>query len=130
VTTLQYQLEGQLSPFTGTLQPYLSGGFGGYTIYLDPPKADQAASTGYESFSDLMFSIGIGIDWALGSAGGLRLAVVDMIYTNWEREKLNPVAPAYQTNLFPDLLPPPPDEKSTLHNINLQLAFTFVAGGR
>jgi hypothetical protein len=130
VTTLQYQVEAEWTPSTGRLSPFLTGGVGGYTIYLDPPKADQASSTGFESFSDLMFSVGIGIDWGLGSAGGLRLALVDMIYTGWEREKLNPVLPAYQTNLFPDLMPPPPDEKSTLHNFNLQLAFTFVAGGR
>lgn len=130
VTSLQYQVEAEWAPLRGGFSPYLTGSVGGYTIYLDPPKADQASATGFESFSDVMFSLGVGLDMAFGSAAGLRLALVDMVYTNWEREKLNAVSPAYQTNLFPDLLPPPPDEKSTIHNFNFQIAFTFVPGGR
>lgn len=130
VTALQYQVEAEWAPLTGGFSPYITGSVGGYTIYLDPPKADQASATGFEHFSDLMFGVGVGLDMAFGESAGLRLALVDMIYTSWEREKLNAVSPAYQTNLFPDLLPPPPNEKSTINNFNFQIAFTFVPGGR
>ena len=130
VTTLQYQVEAEWAPLRGGFSPYLTGGVGGYTIYLDPPKADQASATGFESFSDVMFSVGLGLDMAFGEATGLRVALVDMVYTGWEREKLNAISPDYQTNLFPDLLPAPPDEKSTIHNFNFHIAFTFVPGGR
>lgn len=128
LTILQYQVAGEWS-LDRKLSPVVTGGVGGYTVYPDPPKEDAAATTGFQNFSDVMFSVGLGLDWAVSAAGGLRLSVTDMIYTGWERSALNPVAPAYQTNVWPDLLPEPPAESSTLHNINLALAFTFTPGG-
>jgi hypothetical protein len=130
LTILQYQVEGEWAPPLGRIAPVVVGSVGGYTVYPEPAKEDQAAVTGFGRFSDVMFSVGLGLDWAAGSSAGLRLILTDMIYTGWERGKLNPVDPAFQTDLFPDLLPPPPEAKSTLHNFNLALAFTFVPGGR
>ncbi len=53
-----------------------------------------------------------------------------MIYTGWDRNQLNPVQPQYQTSLFPDLVPPPPDDSSTLNNFRLSIGITFLPGGR
>jgi hypothetical protein len=129
LTVLQYQVEGEFAP-NWKLAPVVMGGIGGYTVYGDPPKSDAAAVTGFKSQSDLMFSIGVGLDWALGAAGGLRLSVTDMVYTGWDREGLNVVDPAYQSAVWPDLIPAPPEASETLHNFNIALAFTFVPGGR
>ncbi len=129
LTILQYQVQGDWAP-DWRLAPVVLAAIGGYTVYPDPPKADFASVTGFNTRADLMYSIGVGVDWNLGASGGLRLTLVDMIYTGWDRDQLNPVAPQFQTTVWPDLVPAPPAAASTLHNFNLALAFTFVPGGR
>ena len=129
LTIIQYQLEGEWSPKFARLAPFVVGTFGGYTVYKEPAKADHAGVTGQETFTGPMFSVGVGLNYAFGEASGLRVELRDMIYTDWDRNELNPVMPAFQTDLFPDLLPAPPDESSTLNNFRLSLGFFFIPGG-
>lgn len=135
LTVLQYSIEGAWAPSFARLSPFVNAGIGGYTVYLDAPKADFAGVSGFDSFTDLRFSIGVGLDFALGEASGIRLEVRDQIFTGWDRNKLNPVQGEptlirnFQTTLFPDLLPKPPDESETLNNFMVSLGFNFVPGG-
>jgi hypothetical protein len=62
----------------------------------------------------------------LGETAGFRVEIADMIYTGWDRSQFDPVALAYKTDLYPDLLPEPPSASSTLHNFRLSLGFDFV----
>ncbi len=130
LTIVQYAVEGEWGPSLGRIAPYVVGSIGGYTVYMEPAKVDFAGVTGFQRFGDVMYSLGAGLDFALGSAAGLRLEFRDMIYTGWDRDRLYPVLPRFQASLFPDLIPPPPDASGTLHNLRLALAFSFVPGGR
>ncbi len=77
LTILQYAVEAQVAPYSGRLSPFLVGSVGGYTLYKDPGKTDLAGTTGFETSTDVMFSVGIGVDWAFGAATGLRIEVRD-----------------------------------------------------
>lgn len=129
LTVIQYQVEGEWSPTFARLAPFVTGGLGGYTVYKDAAKADQAGVTGFETFTGLMFSVGVGLNWAFGEGAGIRAELRDMIYTDWDRNELNPVLPQFQTDLFPDLLPEPPGDSSTLNNFRLSVGFFFIPGG-
>ena len=130
LTVLQYAVAAEFAPSIARLSPFVNGSIGGYTVYPEAGKTDFAAVSGFETFTDIMFSVGVGLDYALGESGGIRLELRDMIYTGWEREKLNPVRPEFQTALFPDIAPVPPDESSSLNNFRLSLGFNFVPRGR
>jgi outer membrane protein W len=117
----------------GSLRPYLNGGVGIYAVWPEANKSDQHAVTGYESFTDLMFQIGFGIDFAVGSNTGFRIELTDQIYTGWERQNLYTTfdsnqLPDYSSTLYSDLVEAPPDEKTTLNNFRLALGFTFIPG--
>jgi hypothetical protein len=126
MTIVQYQVAAEWAPGFAKLSPYVSGSLGGYNVYRSASKIDQAGVTGSETFADIMFSIGVGLDWSLGETTGFRVEIADMIYTGWDRSLLDPVALGYKTELFPDLLPEPPSESSTLHNFRFSLGFDFV----
>ncbi len=114
--------------------PFVNAGVGWYVVWPEASKSDQAAVTGYESFSDLMLNVGVGLDWRLGDTTGFRVEVGDQIYTGWERDGLYPILddpavfPIYATELYPDLVAAPPEAKTTLHNFRLLLGFTFMPG--
>jgi hypothetical protein len=129
LTIVQYAVEGEWGPPLGRIFPYVVGSIGGYTVYMDPAKVDFAGVTGFQKFGDLMYTLGVGIDFAIGSTAGLRVEFRDMIYTGWDRDRFYPVLPRYQSSLFPDLMPAPPEESGTLHNLRFALAFSFVPGG-
>lgn len=129
LTTLQYGLEGQFTVLPESrVMPFLVGSVGGVVVYKDAPKVDVAGSTGFNTFSNFMFTFGGGFDYTLTGQTALRLEFRDLVYTSWDRSELNAISPAYQTQLFPDLLPAPPAAKKTLHNLRLALGFVFVPG--
>jgi hypothetical protein len=114
--------------------PFVNAGVGWYFVWPEASKNDQAAVTGFESFNDLMFNIGVGLDWRIGTSTGFRLMVGDQIFTGWERNGLYPILtdftvfPNYATELYPDLADQPPAASETLHNFRLLLGFTFMPG--
>jgi hypothetical protein len=121
LTILNAQVTGVIALPMGRLAPFVNGGVGVYRMYLDPQVAG-----GPESFSDMSLSIGGGINIRVGQASGLRFEIRDQVFTNFDRDRLNPVGPRFQPRRYPELIPPPVAAKSTIHNIALVAAFSFV----
>ncbi|NIR45100.1 MAG: hypothetical protein GWN99_12005 [Gemmatimonadetes bacterium] len=121
------------APSVGALKPFLNGGVGIYAVWPEAKKEDKAAVTGFQSFTDLMFQVGVGLDWSIGETTGFRIELSDQIYTGWDRDELYPIftsseLPDHSTQLFPDLLEDPPEDSSTLNNFRLMIGFTFMPG--
>jgi hypothetical protein len=107
-------------PGVSRLTPFVNAGVGSYTIYLDPQSNSRPSK-----FSRMSLSVGGGLKLALGRFGGLQLDVRDLIMTDYKRDRLNPTEPRFANVLFLDDLPQPPAAKSTVHNIQVSLGFTF-----
>jgi len=56
---------------------------------------------------------------------GVALDVRDMMFMNFDRDRLNPLNAASRETRFIEDFPTPPTEKKTVHNLALQLGFTF-----
>jgi len=115
------------------IDPYVLGGIGGYTTYLE-----TQANSGIGRLSDLLFQIGGGIRWSVSEGAGVIIDLRDVVYTNWDREDLNPIRPEHRncsvpgdpgsTCRFPDAETSTPDANSTLHNIRFTIGLTFIPG--
>lgn len=121
------------APSVGAFKPFLTGGIGMYAVWPEAKKEDKAGVTGFQSFSDVMFQLGVGIDWSIGETTGFRIELSDQIFTGWERGTLDPTfqtaeLPNFSTQIFPDLVESPPDESGTLNNLRLMIGFTFMPG--
>ncbi|MBI4546235.1 MAG: outer membrane beta-barrel protein [Gemmatimonadetes bacterium] len=110
--------------------PYLTGGAGGYSIYLE-----GNANDGFGRVSGLMFAAGGGIRLALTGNAGLQLDARDLIYTDLDREELNPIRPEHRNCQpergcrFPGAEDPGlPAPETTVHNIRVTLGFSYVPG--
>lgn len=103
------------------ISPYIQGGVGGYTLYLDPQVA--GANNRIQRMS---LNAGAGLAFHFTEAIGVSFDVRDLIFMNYDRERLNPVRPEARVTRFLEDFPTPPANKKTVHNIALQLGFTFV----
>lgn len=79
-----YELIGTLGKEVGRLYPQLVLGLGGYTIYMDPQQ-----NAGNSRMSDFSFSVGGAVKWALSETAGLELSLRDVVFTGYDRERLN-----------------------------------------
>lgn len=122
---LGYGLTGRWTVSVGGLAPYVVGGAGGYTLFLDAQKNARPKST-----SGLRLEAGGGLDVRVAAGLGVRLEVRDEIFTDFDREILNPVDPRFHSVRFPEATGIPPAPKETLHNIALNLGFTYTPGAR
>jgi hypothetical protein len=113
-------------PAFGKLAPYVRGGVGGYTLFLDPQVSDQVGQGGRNRVQRMSINAGAGLGYRFNESVGVTLDVRDMIFMNYDRERLNPVRPAARLARFIEDFPTPPEEKSTVHNIMIQLGFSFV----
>ena len=118
----------------GSIYPYLTGGIGGYTLYVDPQQ-----NSGPTRQSDLLLSIGAAVKFRLSGSGALEIGVRDAIYTGFERDQLNPTpdrtcrvsgvnqftGTVCPNERFPFLDPEAPEESSTLHNLIFSASFSF-----
>lgn len=120
-----YGLTGRWTVNVGGVAPYAVGGAGGYTLFLDAQKNARPRST-----SGLRLEAGAGIDLRLAQGLGLRLEARDEIFTDFDREILNPVSSRFQSTRFPEAAGIPPVPKETVHNIALNLGFTYTPGAR
>lgn len=136
VALFHYQFIGTLgAPVSdGALYPYLTLGAGGYTIYLDPQQND-----GPDRQSDLALTVGGALKFRLSGNSAIELSVRDVIYTGFEREKLNPgpdrdcrlnTEKQFRGSLCPNerfpLLDPEFEEADdTVHNIVITASFSF-----
>ena len=103
--------------------PYLAGGVGSYTIYLDAQSNGQPSR-----FSRLSAMIAGGVNVALGSRGGIQLDVRDQILTDFQRGRLRPTDSRFDNVRFGEELPVPPGEKSLVHNLIFSVGFSFRPG--
>lgn len=115
-------------PF-GNFVPYLQGGVGGYTLFLDPQASggSDPVSQGLRNRVQRMsLNVGGGLGYRITDRIGVSVDVRDMIFLNYDRDRLNPVSLAARDTRFIEDFPAPPTEKKTVHNLAIQLGFSFV----
>lgn len=108
------------------------GGVGGYVINLDDQRIDtpdMIANQRKDSFSDLAWSIGGSVGYRFGRTGAVELRLRDFIYTGFDRDKLSVSEPLLSAPDVPHPREDIPEAKSTIHNINVELGFSFTLGG-
>ena len=125
VTMLQYAVQGVLGHTFGRARLYGMGGGGMYTTFLD---SRQTLSS--ESITEPMGLIGGGLEYAVGRNFGFRAEVRDFVMFQYDRDRLDPTVGYAQDSRIMDVLPPPDPTKSTLHNIQASLVFTYVPNRR
>jgi opacity protein-like surface antigen len=123
LTILQFALQAEATT-GGRLAPFLGASIGGYRVSLDPQVA-----AGQSNFTELGFSFGGGIAFAVGEATSVRLEARDYVFTKFNRDNIYPVDSRFRPTRFPDVLPEPAPFDGTAHNIHVGLAFTFTPGG-
>jgi hypothetical protein len=109
------------------------GGVGGYTIYLDDERTfspNIIAGQRKDKFSGLAYNIGGAVGYRFGRTGAVEVRLRDFIYTDWDREQLNVSEPLLAATDIPHPRTDLPEPKSTIHNINIELGFSFTLGGR
>jgi len=130
VGTLHYGLSVLLEPGRGRVAPYLIGGAGGYALYLETQIND-----GPRRVDGLMFHGGGGLRFELGASTGIELDVRDFVYTDYDREQLNPIRVAHRNRQpdgsvrFPGEEADVPAPKTTVHNVRLSVGFSYRPGG-
>lgn len=140
VTQLSYAALASVGTNFGRVRVYGQSGIGGWTLFLDPQANTSLRKIGADdNVSGLMIPVGGGVVFDVGSRAGIRLDFRDEIYTDYNRDALNPVEPRFFNDCtdhdqgllvcFPELNPTPTEEKSTLHNLRFTLGFEFTPGG-
>jgi hypothetical protein len=140
VTHVSYTALASVGTSFGRVRVYGQSGVGGYTLFLDPQANTSLAKIGApDKINGLLIPVGAGLSFDVGSRAGIRIDVRDEIFTDYDRDILNPVEPRFfndcvdhfQESLvcFPELNPTATEAKSTVHNIRLTLGFEFTPGG-
>jgi len=110
-------------PF-GRFSPFVTGGIGSYKIYMDPQ-----ANAAPRQFSRMALQIGGGLNIGLGRRSGLVLEIRDLIYTDFNRGRLNPNTRAALLNTrFNEDVPIVSTAKKSLNNLMFSLGFSFSPG--
>jgi hypothetical protein len=125
VTMLQYGLQGVLGHSFGRMRFYGMGGGGAYSVFLD---SRQNVSS--QSFTKTMGLIGGGLEYAVGDNFGFRVEARDFVMFDYDRDRLDPTVAYSHDRIVRDVLPPPTPAKSTIHNIQASIVFTYVPNRR
>ncbi len=131
VTQIDFGLSAKFRYSLGQIQLRAMGGVGRYVFYLDDDRIDSPGVPGAleDSFAEWEFVVGAGVGYHFGRTGAVEFQVGDFIYTGYDRERFNASAPLLAAPNVPHPRADIPAPKSTLHNIRLQLAFSFILGG-
>lgn len=141
VAIFHYELIGRVGTSVGeSLYPFLTGGIGVYTIYLDPQQNDGALRQ-----SDLAFSLGGAVKLRVSGSSSVELGLRDIVFTGFDRDILDPTpdrtcrasgvknfsGDVCPNERFPFLNPEHSDSdwseaKKTVHNFVFSAAFSFV----
>ena len=121
VTTLMYGVQGTVDFDVGPVAPFVSAGVGATRVTLDPEQTN-----GNNNFTNGHFQIGGGIGFRIGTRALVKADVRDMVFMNWDRDRLNPVQPNFQNTRIPAVNGYTPPEESTIHNWRFSLGFSFV----
>ena len=111
-----------LPTLVSRLEPYVTGGAGLYTFFLDP---QANAGTGRD-FSRLSALMGGGLRVRLSPAAGITFDVRDLVLTNFDRERLAPSQARFRTNVYPEDFAPPPPARDIVHNVMFSVGFTWT----
>lgn len=134
INTLQYAgvARFDVAP-DATLNPYVTAGAGGYTLYLETQSND-----GFERLTELLLQFGGGVHYGVSESAGIQLDVRDVVYTNFDRAQLNPIPEANRNCptpgtpsgdcRFPAAERDLPAAEETLHNIRISLGLTYIPG--
>lgn len=117
------------------LQPYATGGIGGYAIFMDPQTM-----RGDVRMIGMSFNAGVGVAYQFSDRAGVALDVRSLTMTNFDRTVMDPrynilTNARVEQTLFRADFPTPPQNKSTVTNFALSLGFQYVpsflgGGGR
>ncbi|HUE86002.1 MAG TPA: hypothetical protein VMO26_07990 [Vicinamibacterales bacterium] len=125
ITMLQYAAQAQLGGNFGRARLYGMGGGGAYSLIVDARQ-----NLGGEVRTAPMGLIGGGFEYAIGQDFGLRFEARDMIMFDYERDFLDPTVGYIRDRRIRDALPPPVPAKSSIHNVQASLVFTYVPNRR
>jgi len=121
ISIVDASLNGNLRFPTGRLAPFLTGGVGVYTLFLDPQ-----VTRGDTRIARMSANVGGGLALQLGERAGVTLDVRDLIFTDYNRERLRPAGGRFQNYQFPTEFPTAPAPKSTVHNFMISLGFMYA----
>jgi opacity protein-like surface antigen len=117
------------------LQPYATGGVGGYALFLDPQTM-----RGDVRMTGMSFNVGAGLAYQLSSQAGIVLDLRSQTLTDFDRTVLDPrdnllTQARVENTLFREDFPTPPKSKSTVTNFTFSIGFQYVpsflgGGGR
>lgn len=123
VTMLDASLNATVTlPAFARLEPYVTGGAGLYSFFLDP----QANAGSGRDFSRLSALMGGGLRLRLSPAAGITLDVRDLVLTNFDRERLAPSDARFRSNVYPEIFAPPPAARDVIHNVMFSVGFTWT----
>ena len=108
----------------GMFSPYLLAGVGGYILFLDPQVSGRDRGT--NKIQRMSVNFGGGVNVRLGDRASIMVDVRDMVWRNWNRNDLNPLAPSARNTRFLEDFPPNVKPKTHVGNILMQIGFTFV----
>jgi len=126
VSALSFGLDASYTIGAGKLGPYIRGGIGRHAVY-----GDVQVQNATDHVAGTQFLAGAGINYAVSQMIGLRVEVLDFMWSDWDRDALNPVTPAYQNTTFPEDNPAGINESKPglIHNLRLALGFSFTPSG-
>jgi hypothetical protein len=126
VSALSFGLDASYTIGAGKLGPYIRGGIGRHAVY-----GDVQVENATDHIGGTQFLAGAGINYAVSEMIGLRVELVDFMWSDWDRDALNPVSPAYQNTTFPEDNPAGISESKPglIHNLRLALGFSFTPSG-
>lgn len=132
VTQFDYGVSAALRASLGMLQLRGLGGVGRYVFNLDDQRIDSPTVPGAlkDSFAGLALSFGGIVGLGLGETGAVEVRVRDFVYTDFDREDFNLSEPLLAAPDVPHPRPNPPAPESTIHNIHIEVGFSFTLGGR
>jgi opacity protein-like surface antigen len=117
------------------IQPYATGGVGGYIVFMDPQTM-----RGDKRMSGMAFNAGAGLLYQFSDRAGVALDLRSNTYTSYDRTELDPrdnllTQARVEGTLFREDFPLPPATKSTVTNFSLSIGFQYVpsflgGGGR
>jgi hypothetical protein len=126
VSVLNYGAHASYRFSVGSLAPYAMGGVGLYTVY-----PDVQAVNGSEAVTGTQFLLGVGVGYTVSETIGIKAEVLDFMWSDWDRDDLNPTAPAFQNTTFPEDNPVAIgwEKPSLIHNLRLAVGFSFTPSG-
>jgi len=125
VTLLQAGLQGVLGIPIGKLRVYGLAGGGIYSMFLDPRAMGRN-----QKVTQPMATFGGGFNYALSSSIGVRAQARTVMFTNFDRNRLDATQKYIQDRRIIDALPAPDATSKNPTNLQFSLVFQYIPGGK